>query len=153
MSTSLTCKCCWMGAYGLLFLIATTNGRPHEDILNLHTYTFYDWFLFTFVVISFGLICLSIGCVGHKWFMRTCNSGHGTEDELTNHILKESELTQKPLEVRNVQIIHKSTRSTLSTIYETENENMDSIDKNMDNPITVIIDNKNDRLNEKMNIV
>ena len=36
------------------------------DILNLHSYDVYDWFLFIFTVVFINGVCFSCGCIGYR---------------------------------------------------------------------------------------
>lgn len=40
------------------------------DILNLHTYDFYDFFLMITLLLLFGLICYIFGCISNRKYMK-----------------------------------------------------------------------------------
>ena len=104
----------------LWLLIINTNGTPHEDIMNMHTYDWYDWFLFVSIIIAFGLICLIIGCLWHKYLVKKSNQ---LQNNLNDQILYERSTTNNLQQSANApKIIHKTTKTKLITIDENHPE-------------------------------
>ena len=99
-----------------LSLISLINGQQiHEDPMNMHTYDWGDWFLFIFTIVLFGGICLIIGCLWHKYLIKRSESNQSIK-HLNDTMLNES----SSIQMNNIKIIHKTTKTTLSTIDECE---------------------------------
>ena len=100
-------------------LLVIANGASHQDLLNLHTYDFYDWFLFTFSILTFGFLCLCIGCLWHQYLVRKreSHSSINNLNEKTNANASNNNNNKNEIEV-----VHKFTKSKLYTIYESDNE-------------------------------
>ena len=140
MSSSVILSCLWMVLLSYTHCVNGSNDQTGDtivdetDILNLHTYDFYDWFLLMFCMIIFGIICLCIGCIGqNKWIkyrqsqymlaeMEDNMNRNKSQNKQQDIDPEDSYSTPKFVELNDIEAMQMN-KKNLSPVYEFENEN------------------------------
>eukprot|EP00484_Ammonia_sp_Unknown_P028242 CAMPEP_0197026260 /NCGR_PEP_ID=MMETSP1384-20130603/6390_1 /TAXON_ID=29189 /ORGANISM="Ammonia sp." /LENGTH=158 /DNA_ID=CAMNT_0042454899 /DNA_START=17 /DNA_END=493 /DNA_ORIENTATION=+ len=129
MSSTLNVYCFIVIAYLIEDMHAFVH---HTDVLNLHTYDFYDWFLLVFAIFSFGCVCLCVGWIAHrKWTKQSRLKSQQNVDQLSvvvdhngKDTLNEQHQSGNVSTAQFVELNHlHKLKATLSPVYEFENEN------------------------------
>ena len=93
------------------------------DILNLHTYDFYDWFLLVSSCLVFGCICLCIGWIAQKKWIKIKQNRHRLELEMDENMKAKNVRNETRIFVELNDIESSRTdKKTLSPVYEYPNE-------------------------------